>query len=157
MRFRWNLLYIGQHSYLQYKFTYIIHKFFEVHGVFIEDQKHSLLKLKQIFTVRLKVSCRRPFHLLQKNGNQFFIYRNNRKHFLWILYIYAWYWTFHWYMQYCIWILILNLTSRSSCINFKMSTYLFETFHIAFIHRNIQSNHVFSNFKETVKIIKDSS
>lgn len=30
-----------------------------------------------------------------------------------------------------------------------MSTYLFETFHNAFIHRNIQSNHISSNFKET--------
>lgn len=156
MRFRWNLLYIGQHSYLQYKFTYIIHKLFEVHGVFIEDQKHSLLKLKQIFTVRLKVSCRRPFHLLQKNGNQFFIYRNNRKHFLWILYMCLVLDLSLVYAILYIWILILNLTSRSSCIDFKMSTYLSNTFHNASIHRNIDSKHIFWNFKRTVKIIKIS-
>lgn len=68
----------------------------------------------------------------------------------------AWYLTFHWYMQYCIWILILNLTSRSSCIDFKMSTYLSNTFHNASIHRNIDSKHIFWNFKRTVKIIKIS-
>lgn len=68
----------------------------------------------------------------------------------------SWYWTFHWYMQYCIWILILNLTSRSSCIDFKMLTYLSNTFHNAFIHRNIDSKHIFWNFKRTVKIIKIS-
>lgn len=110
-----------QHSYLQYKFTDVIHKLFEVHGVFIKE-KHSLLKLKQIFTVRLKVSCRRPFHLFQENRNQFFIYRNNRKYFLWILYTYL---VFDISLVYTV--LYMNFNPELNikiCINFKMSTYL---------------------------------
>lgn len=58
----------------------------------------------------------------------------------------TWYLTFHWYTQYCIWILILNLTSRSVLIS-KCQHISFFTVHNAFLHRNIQSNPIFSNLK----------